>query len=234
MIEGGGIIVDRLTQLREINEKQNVKVYSIYEECFKTYGRVLTEYDFSELIQYMEIKSEMPETGNIYKASVEEMEQTEIAKKIRNQFYGQMEIEVGYCNGKNSTFNGMEYHKGSEINIAVTDFMLILGHIWDIQNNTYRVEQSEVFFLEKGDAVELYQTTLHLSPCKVQEDGFKGIVILPKGTNTPLEGEKQQIEPIDRLLLQKNKWVISHPSREPLMKQGAFPGIIGKNIELFY
>ena len=37
-----------------------------------------------------------------------------------------------------------------------------------------------------------------------------------------------------RLLLQKNKWVISHPQREPLMKQGAFPGVIGPNKELFY
>lgn len=226
--------MDRLKELKEANKKQNVEIYSIQDARFKTYGRVLKGYDFQELAEYMETKSEMPEAGNIYKASVEEMESTDIARIIQNQVYGQMEIEVGYCNGKNSTFNGMEYHKGSEINVAVTDFMLILGHTWDIQDNTYRVEQAEVFFLEKGDAVELYQTTLHLSPCKVQEEGFKGIVILPKGTNTPLEGEKRQIEEIDRLLLQKNKWVIAHAEREPLMKQGAFPGIIGKNIELYY
>ena len=37
-----------------------------------------------------------------------------------------------------------------------------------------------------------------------------------------------------RLLLQRNKWVISHPEREPLMKQGAFPGLIGENKELHY
>jgi hypothetical protein len=36
------------------------------------------------------------------------------------------------------------------------------------------------------------------------------------------------------LLLQKNKWVIAHPEREPLMKQGAFAGLIGENKELKY
>lgn len=223
-----------LEQLNQANKAQGIKVYSIHEERFKTYGRIVTGYDFSDMIAYMETKSEMPEAGNIYKASIAEMEQTEVANAIRNQIYGQMDIEVGYCNGKNSTFNGMEYHKGSEINIAVTDMMLILGHTWDIKENTYKVEQAEVFFLKKGEAIEMYQTTLHLSPCKVQKEGFKDIVILPKGTNTPLTEEKKEIEAVDRLLLQKNKWVIAHPEREPLIKQGAFPGIIGKNLELFY
>ena len=37
-----------------------------------------------------------------------------------------------------------------------------------------------------------------------------------------------------RLLLQRNKWVIAHPDREPLISQGAFPGIIGENKELKY
>ena len=38
----------------------------------------------------------------------------------------------------------------------------------------------------------------------------------------------------DVLLLQKNKWVLAHPEREPLMKQGAHPGLIGENKELKY
>ncbi len=65
-----------------------------------------------------------------------------------------MPIEVGYCNGRNTTWNGFEYHKGSEINVAVTDFMLILGHVWQIENNTYRFENAKVFFVPQGTAVE--------------------------------------------------------------------------------
>lgn len=223
-----------LEMLNQKNADLGKKIYSIQDEKFRTYGRVVTGYDFSALVDYMETKSQMPESGNVYFASIPEMEETEVAKQLEKTLYGGMPIEIGYCNGRNSTFNGMEYHKGSEINIAVTDLMLILGHTWDIKDNTYRVEDSEVFFMKKGEAIEMFQTTLHLSPCKVTDDGFKDVVILPRGTNTPLEGDKEQYEAIDRLLLQKNKWVIAHPEREPLMKQGAFPGIIGENIALKY
>ncbi len=61
-----------------------------------------------------------------------------------------MPIQIGYCNGRNTTYNGFEYHKGSEINIAVTDFMLVLGHTWEIKDNTYRIEDAKVFFCGKG------------------------------------------------------------------------------------
>lgn len=133
-----------------------------------------------------------------------------------------MPIQIGYCNGRNTTYNGFEYHKGSEINIAVTDFMLVLGHTWEIKDNTYRIEDAKVFFVEKGTAIEMYQTTLHLSPCRVSDIGFKDVVILPRGTNTPLNngGTDEAAIGEERLLLQRNKWVIAHPDREPLINKG--------------
>lgn len=86
----------------------------------------------------------------------------------------------------------------------------------------------------------MFQTTLHLSPLRVTESGFKMVVILPHGTNTPLtEAEKSASDKAfksgdseQRLLLQRNKWVIAHKEREPLIKQGSFAGIIGENTEL--
>lgn len=221
--------------LNKLNKKNNIKFYSIYDEKFKTYGRVINN-NFFELIEYMENNTKIPDVGNVYIPSIEELEKMNSAKIIKNELFGEMEIQIGYCNGKNSTFNGVEYHKGSEINIAVTDFVLILGHTWNIKNNQYDVKDSEMFYLKKGDAVEMYQTTLHLSPCKINDEGFKDIVILPKGTNTPLTNKIKITTPDNEncLLLQKNKWVISHKEREPLIKQGAFPGIIGENIEILY
>ena len=135
--------------------------------------------------------------------------------------------------GRNTTYNGFEYHKSPEINVAVTDFMLVLGASYEIENNTYKTEQAKVFFVPKGTAVEMYGTTLHLSPCRVCDSGFKDVVILPKGTNTPLEN-KIITDEESKLLLQKNKWVIAHPEREPLIKQGAVAGLIGENKELKY
>ena len=219
--------------LKRLNQVNDVVIRSVTDAAFKTYGRVVTGYDFQAVIDYMAAHTTIPAEGNMYIPSVEAMEGLEIFPLLQNSFYGGMPIQIGYCNGRNTTYNGFEYHKGSEINIAVTDFMLVLGHTWDIRDKTYQSQDAEVFFVEKGMAVEMYQTTLHLSPCRVTDAGFKDIVVLPRGTNTPLE-KKEIHEAENELLLQKNKWVLAHPDREPLIRQGAYPGFIGENKELFY
>ncbi len=101
------------------------------------------------------------------------LEEMAAAKALQAAVYGGMPIETGYCNGRNTTYNGFEYHKGSEINIAVTDFMLVLGHSYDIlESQSYDIGSARVFFVEKGMAIEMYQTTLHLSPLRVTDEGF--------------------------------------------------------------
>lgn len=234
--------MELLEALRKCND---VPILSVEDDAFKSFGRVLKGYDFRELTAYMEERTEIPAEGNVYVASEEELENFPVAEEVRTCVYGGMPIQIGYCNGRNSTYNGFEYHKGSEINVAVTDFMLVLGHAYDIVNHTYDVSQATVFFVPQGTAVEMYQTTLHLSPLRVCEDGFKDIVILPRGTNTPLREEETVVREEKRrqaaktddevvLLLQRNKWVIAHPDREPLIRQGAYPGVTGENKELFY
>lgn len=221
--------------LERLNKVNDVKIHSVFDGEFASYGRVLEGYDFSQLIKYMEENTDIPENGNVYVPSVPEMEKLPVKDEIQSVMYGEMPVQIGYCNGRNTTYNGFEYHKAPEINVAVTDFMLILGHSYDIaENNTYRIEQARVFFVPKGTAVEMFGTTLHLSPLRVCDEGFKGIVILPKGTNTPLDKKCLNDDRESQLLLLKNKWVVAHPEREPLIKQGAFAGVIGENKELYY
>lgn len=208
-------------------------VLPVTDPAFKTYGRIVEGFDFSGLISYMEKETPIPEEGNIYKPSIPEMEAMPVCREVTEQLYGGMPIEIGFCNGRNTTFNGFEYHKGSEINVAVTPFCLCLGHVWDIADNTYDIEKVQVFYVPRGTAIEMYQTTLHLSPTRLSDEGFKGVVILPRGTNTPLEKGKAR-EKEGELLLQKNKWVIAHPEREPLMRQGAVGGVLGPNKEVRY
>ena len=220
--------------LERLNQKNEVRIFSVTDPEFASYGRIVTGYDFSELIRYMEQQTGIPENGNCYVPSIPEMEGTDCFRQLQQSLYGGMEIQIGYCNGRNTTYNGFEYHKGSEINIAVTDFMLVLGHSWEMKNKTYRAADANVFFVEKGTAIEMYQTTLHLSPCRVTDEGFKDIVVLPRGTNTPLTEKGEIKEEENELLLMKNKWVIAHPQREALIRQGAYPGFIGENKELVY
>lgn len=220
--------------LRLLNRVNDVTVYSVFDSEFITYGRVVTGYDLSPLLSFMREKTEIPENGNIYVPSSAEMENTQVKADIQNILYGGMPIQIGYCNGRNTTYNGFEYHKGSEINIAVTDFMLVLGHTYEIKDNQFDVKDARVFFVPEGTAIEMFSTTLHLSPCRTNDEGFRDIVILPEGTNTPLESKTEMSDSESKLLLMKNKWVIAHPEREPLIKQEAYPGVIGENKELLY
>ena len=220
--------------LEHLNKVNDVKIYSVFDAEFKPYGRVVNGYDFSALVDFMKTSTPIPEQGNIYIASVAELEKCEVKDEIESVLYGGMPVQIGYCNGRNSTYNGFEYHKGSEINIAVTPFMLVLGHVWEIEDGKFFVGNEKVFFVPEGTAIEMYETTLHLSPCKVSDDGFKDVVILQRGTNTPLENKHQNGDGESALLLQRNKWVIAHKDREPLVKQGAHVGLIGENKELLY
>lgn len=220
--------------LEILNAVNDVPVLSVFDPAFAPYGRVIEGCDFSRADEYMLKKTDIPESGNIYVPSVPELEESELKSDIENTLYGSMPVQIGFCNGRNTTYNGFEYHKCSEINYAVTPFMLVLGHVWDIRDNTYDIRSAQVFFVPAGTAIEMYQTTLHLSPCRVCDEGFKDIVILSRGTNTPLEYKKTNADPESVLLLRRNKWVIAHPEREPLIKQGAHPGVIGENKELFY
>ncbi len=236
--------------LKRLNDVNDVKVYSVFDEMFKKFGHVHPGYDLSELINYMEENTTIPDEGNVYVPSVEPMELTHVARTIRSIIYGGMPIQIGYCNGRNSTYNGFEYHKCSEVNIAVTDMMLVLGLSTDIKHYHYNNDDATVFFVPKGTMIEMYQTTLHLSPIKVCDEGFKDVVVLAEGTNTPLSTKEKKerdsimnnianrnVEDKDvetTLLLARNKWVIAHPDRKPLIDQGAYPGIIGDNKELYY
>ena len=78
-----------------------------------------------------------------------------------------------------------------------------------------------------GTAVELYATTLHYAPCSVGGGYFKMAVVLPKGTNYPLDKTFDTGE--EKLLAAKNKFLIAH--KDACIKD-AFNGLIGENIDV--
>lgn len=218
-------------KIKEKN-KRNV-IHHITDKKFLKYGNILEEYNWEEWDEIMRGVN-IPQDGNKYIASDVFLEKAEVKEKMEAALYGGVEIQVGYCNGKNSNLNGLEYHKSSEINIAVTDLVLILGHTENIYKNHYDTENLDIFYLPRGTMIEIYQTTLHFAPCTVNEEGFKCIVVLPKGTNEYINFKRHMVTQEDELLFMKNKWLIAHPDREPLISKGAYPGIIGDNLKIEY
>ena len=204
-----------------------MEIHSVLEQEFHAYGKVLKEYDVSELLKEME-HTPLP-TDVIYVPSDEKLESLAIAKELQQYGFGGLPIQIGYCNGKNKQLNVLEYHRSSEINIAVTDLILLLGKQEDIREDfTYDTKLVKAFFVPKGTAIEVYATTLHYAPCHREEKGFRCVVVLPKGTNTelnvtvPKEGEAS-------LMTAKNKWLIAHKEAQI---EGAYEGLVGENIKL--
>ena len=178
--------------LKHLNEVNGQLILDVHDPAFASYGRIVEGHDVSGLVRYMKDHTDIPADGNVYVASVAEMEEFPVRKEIEEVFYGGLPVQIGYCNGRNTTYNGFEYHKGSELNLAVNDFTLVLAHTRQMKDNTITSEEAQVFWVPEGTLIEMYQTTLHLSPCRTCDEGFRCVVILPKGTNTPLSAEEKQ------------------------------------------
>ena len=201
-----------------------MKLQKITDPSFRAYARVVTEFDCTELMQQMR-QTPLPQDVT-YVASVPELERLPIFRQLSERAYGGMEIQMGYCNGHNRRLDALEYHKSSEWNLACTDLILILGREQDIDPEAlcYDTSKLEAFLVPAGTAFETYATTLHYAPCGVGA-GFRLVVVLPRGTNLPLETVPAR-EGIDRLLFCRNKWLLAHPEAQI---GGAFNGLTGEN-----
>lgn len=203
-----------------------MEIQKVTDTAFAKYGKVMSDIPVERILKEME-HTPLPEDV-IYVPSVEALEVLPDAVAVREKGFGGLPIQIGYCNGSNVKLNALEYHRSSEIDIAVTDLILLLGCQQDIKEDTYDTALVEAFFVPAGTAVELYATTLHYAPCGVEGNGYRCVIVLPKDTNTEItfstsgKGE-------DKLMTAKNKWLIAH---EDAKIEGAFNGLKGVNITL--
>ena len=196
------------------------KIYRVTDPEFKRYGRLLSV-PTDEIIATA-AALEMPDSGVRYEPSLDVFERLSVADVFRDEFFGELSIEIGCCWGHNRQLGALEWHASSEVNIAATDFTLLLGKIDEMVDGTYHTADVKAFLIEKGQAVEIYATTLHFCPCTENIEGFRCVVVLPKGTNLPLERT-----PIDPFLFRKNKWIIRHVDNDVLKQKGVKPGLYG-------
>lgn len=205
-----------------------MKIQKLSDPSFKQYGRVITGYDLSDLVKEVQ-HTARPLDDVIYVASSQDLENMPAAAYLRDDVYGGLPVQIGYCNGNNRKLNALEYHRCSEVDIAADDLILLLGRQQDIgEDFHYDTAKVEAFFVPAGTAVELYATSLHYAPCSAGPEGFRCIIVLPKDTNLDLEAEPIR-EDEGKLLAARNKWLIAH---EEAGIGGAFNGLDGANIDL--
>lgn len=204
---------------------------TVMADAFRKYGRVLP-LDLQEFNACIMKRPPIAQGQVEYEPSVAEFEQLPVFSRLQAEVFGGMPVELGHCSGWNNKLNGLEYHRSSEIDMAATDLILLLGRQQDIdwEHFTYDTANVEAFLVPAGTAVELYATTLHFAPCGVAGKEFRMGVALPRGTNEPLDFVPEKTGE-NQLLLQRNKWLLAHKD-SGLDKDGAWIGLVGENIEI--
>lgn len=206
-----------------------MKIQNVHDAAFRKYGKIIDTVDCTTLIAEM-AKTPAPENDVVYVPSVAELEALPVFADLRDRVYGGMPIQIGYCNGTNNKLNALEYHRDSEINVACTDLILLIGSEQDMEADyTYDTAKVEAFLVPAGTMIEVYATTLHYAPCSVN-GVFRCVVVLPKGTNEALTAYPEK-NGEDALLFAVNKWLVAHPE-SGLEADGAFMGLKGENITL--
>ena len=116
-----------------------MEIYKVTDKRFGKYGKVIKDIDFSSLVKTMEEKTPLPE-GVEYVPGFKVLEALPVAEELRVKTFGELPVQVGYCNGHNAMLNALEYHRSSEVNVAATDAILILGSQQDITEDfTYGI-----------------------------------------------------------------------------------------------
>ena len=204
-----------------------MKIQSVFDAAFAPYGKVIRGFDTAALQAEME-KLPCPDGAVVYVPAEGALEALPIMKEFSDQLYGGMPIQIGYCNGDNHVMNCLEYHRDSELNLACTVMILLLGKEGDIdfENYMYDTAKVEAFLAPKGTLVEVYATTLHYAPINAGGK-FRCVVVLPRGTNTEL-AFKPDPAGESRLLTHTNKWLLAH-AEAPEAKNGAVVALKGEN-----
>lgn len=207
-----------------------MKIYSVLDKEFAPYGKVLEGYDTTALLKALDEKTPLPE-GVDYVMSCADLEYTDAFGALQNNAYGGMPIQLGYCNGHNTKLNCLEYHRDSELNIGSTDFILLLAKADDIVDGKLDTSKVMAFKAEKGQVVEVYETSLHYAPCSAKKgEGFKVVIVLPKGTNGAVPA-LTAINEEDKWLTACNKWLLAHTESSEA-QNGAYVGLVGENPDI--
>ena len=208
-----------------------MKIYSVFDPEFKPYGQVVTglEDAVAEIVAAL-ADTPLPE-GVGYVPTDPKLQNLDAANVIRDHCFGGMPIQMGWCNGHNTRLNCLEYHRNSEFNLGVHDFILLLARQEEIETGVLDTAKVKAFRVPAGVLIECYATTLHYAPCHADPGkGFQVLIALPWLTNT----DKPEIDPKnpeDRMLRARNKWLLAH--RDSREAAGGAPVLLtGENIDI--
>ena len=209
-----------------------MKFYSVFDPEFAEYGQVLADVDAAvtgAITDALEAKTPLPD-GVDYVPEDPAIQDLPEAAALAPTLFGGIPAQFGWCNGHNVKLNCLEYHRSSEFNLGVRDFVLLLGRQADVVDGKLDTATVKAFRVPAGVLVEVFATALHYAPCQVSDEGFKVLVVLPRGTNLAMP-ELPVVGGDSALLWASNKWLLAHPETSEAAV-GAHIGLIGENISI--
>ncbi len=209
-----------------------MKIESVLDPAFAAYGHVVEglEEARAEILTAL-AATPLPAAGTDYCPEDPALQELPAAAEVSEHLFGGMPCQLGWCNGRNTRLNCLEYHRDSEYNLSNEDFILLLARRDQIEGGRLDTGKIRAFRVPAGTLVEVYATTLHYAPCHTDPArGFRVLVALPAGTNTgkpditPKAGE-------DAWLWACNKWLLPHPESAEA-GQGAAAVLTGPNLDI--
>ena len=206
-------------------------IHSVFDPEFKPYGQIVTglEETVKELVTTLAATPQGPAVE--YVPTDPALQELPAAQAVSDHCFGGMPVQLGWCNGHNTKLNCLEYHRDSELNVGVQDFILLLAKREEMADGRLDTGKVEAFLCPAGTLVEVYATTLHYAPCSAKAgEGFQVAIVLPKGTNLDkpaiLAGNQE-----DQCLWARNKWLLAHKDSSEAA-QGAPVRLDGENIDI--
>ena len=209
-----------------------IDILSVEDPAFAEYGHVWADVDpklTGAIASELAASTPLPAATD-YVPQDDALQQLPAAQALAPALFGGLSVQFGWCNGHNVKLNCLEYHRTSEFNLGVGDFVLLLAKQSDIVGGELDTARVKAFRVPAGVLVEVYATTLHYAPCQVSDGGFKVLVALPVGTNLgapelPAAGGDAD------LLWASNKWLLAHPESAEAAA-GAAVRLTGPNVTL--
>lgn len=208
-----------------------MKIYSVFDKEFAPFGQVVAGLEEAAAEICLALKQTPLPDGVGYVPSDPILQELPAAVEVSEHCFGGMPVQMGWCNGRNSRLNCLEYHRNSEFNLGTEDFILLLGEQKEIENGFFDTAKVKAFRVPAGVLVEVFATSLHYAPCHTDpEKGYRVLIALPWGTNTEkpvMEAKNAE----DEWMTACNKWLLAHPDSQEA-RDGAKVGLCGENIDL--
>lgn len=209
-------------------------IYSVNDPEFKSYGNVWDNVPSELTSPVLEALASTPiPEGSKYVASAPELEGVKVPTSLASSCLAAVPSSSAGATATTRASTAWSTTARASSTWVLAILSLLVAHRWEIEDGKLDTACVKAFRVPAGTLVEVFNTTLHYTPCMVDDGGFQVMVALPAGTNGPRpEAAADMPAAGDSYCYWKaDKWVLCHAD-SPKAAEGGYVGLIGKNLDI--